>query len=82
MGVNFFKKLAAVISFVVLLYVVTPSTKEAFVIYGFPKLAQNQQLTKASKKLLTFTELYLGVKGEIQKWALGLYIIWYLFMEN
>ena len=72
MGVNFLKKLAVITSIVVFVAIVTPSTQEAFVIYGVPKLTQNQHLSETGRKLLTFAELYLKVKtkelkGEKQK---------------
>ena len=62
MGVNFLKKLAVITSIVVFVAIVTPSTQEAFVIYGAPKLAENEHLSETSRKLITFTELYLKVK--------------------
>jgi len=72
MGVNFLKKLAIITSFVVLMGIATPSTQEAFIIYGVPKLVQNQHLSETSRKLVTFIKLYLKVKtkelkGEKQK---------------
>jgi len=72
MGVNFLKKLAIITSISVFIATVTPSTQEAFVIYGVPKLTQNQYLSETGRKLLTFTKLYLKVKtkelkGEKQK---------------
>jgi len=62
MGIDFLKKLAIVTSLAILIAIITPSTQEAFIIYGVPKLTQNQHLTETGRKLLTFAELYLDVK--------------------
>jgi len=62
MGISFLRKLAVVTLLTILIAIMTPSTREAFIIYGAPKLAKNQHLNETGRKLLTFTELYLNVK--------------------
>ena len=56
------KRFALVTFIIIFLRTITPTTKEAFIIYGVPKITQNKHVTETGKKLLTFTKLYLKLK--------------------
>jgi len=62
MYLGLLKRFALITFIVIFLKTITPTTKEAFVIYGVPKITQNEHVTKTGKKLLTFSKLYLKLK--------------------